>query len=49
MGDFRGQDFAWPAAHLPECFPLPGGSDSRRVLAVTEPAACAQLHPERAE
>ncbi|EGX58112.1 hypothetical protein SZN_19350 [Streptomyces zinciresistens K42] len=32
-------DFAWLSARFPECFLLPGGSDSRRVLAVTEPDA----------
>lgn len=37
MGDFWGKEFAWLSGHLSECFLLPGGSDSRRVLAVTEP------------
>ncbi len=37
MGDFWGAEFAWLAGRFSECFLLPGGSDSRRVLAVTEP------------
>ncbi|MET8825579.1 hypothetical protein ABZX40_31705 [Streptomyces sp. NPDC004610] len=37
MGDWWGEVFAWLSGHLPECFLLPGGSDSRRILAVTEP------------
>ncbi|MEV7283433.1 hypothetical protein AB0O01_02490 [Streptomyces sp. NPDC093252] len=37
MDDWSGELFAWLAGHLPECFLLPGGSDSRRILAVTEP------------
>ncbi|WP_239158386.1 hypothetical protein [Streptomyces sp. SID13726] len=37
MGDFWGPEFAWLSGHFAECFLLPGGSDSRRVLAVTEP------------
>ncbi|GKQ41936.1 hypothetical protein ALMP_84480 [Streptomyces sp. A012304] len=35
--DFWGTEFSWLTGHFPECFLLPGGSDSRRVLAVTEP------------
>lgn len=37
MGDFWGAEFAWLSGRLSECFLLPGGSDSRRILAVTEP------------
>ncbi|MFE2045053.1 hypothetical protein ACFXAZ_29900 [Streptomyces sp. NPDC059477] len=37
MGEGWSKEFAWLAGHLPECFLLPGGSDSRRILAVTEP------------
>ncbi|WP_460069672.1 hypothetical protein [Streptomyces sp. YKOK-I1] len=37
MGDFWGNEFAWLSGRLSECFLLPGGSDSRRILAVTEP------------
>ncbi|MFF7132549.1 hypothetical protein ACFZBZ_09400 [Streptomyces sp. NPDC008196] len=37
MGAFWGTEFAWLAGRLSECFLLPGGSDSRRILAVTEP------------
>ncbi|MET8981068.1 hypothetical protein ABZX85_36250 [Streptomyces sp. NPDC004539] len=37
MGDFWGTEFSWLSGHFPECFLLPGGSDSRRILAVTEP------------
>ncbi|MEU5397757.1 hypothetical protein ABZ348_00465 [Streptomyces sp. NPDC005963] len=37
MGEVWGAEFAWLAEHLSECFLLPGGSDSRRILAVTEP------------
>ncbi|KPI32746.1 hypothetical protein OV320_1957 [Actinobacteria bacterium OV320] len=37
MGDFWAEPFAWLSGHFPECFVLPGGSDSRRILAVTEP------------
>lgn len=37
MGDFWGTEFSWLTGHFPECFLLPGGSDSRRILAVTEP------------
>ncbi|MFE0678752.1 hypothetical protein [Streptomyces sp. NPDC058867] len=39
MGDFWGREFAWLSGYLSECFLLPGGSDSRRILAVTEPDA----------
>ncbi|MFI1052702.1 hypothetical protein [Streptomyces griseoruber] len=37
MGDFWGNEFGWLSGRLSECFLLPGGSDSRRILAVTEP------------
>ncbi len=32
-----GPEFAWLSGRFSECFLLPGGSDSRRFLAVTEP------------
>ncbi|TQJ46529.1 hypothetical protein FBY34_5924 [Streptomyces sp. SLBN-115] len=35
MGDFWAEPFAWLSGRFPECFVLPGGSDSRRILAVT--------------
>lgn len=31
------EEFIWLAKHFSECFLLPGGSDSRRILVVTEP------------
>lgn len=37
MGDFWGAEFAWLSGRFSECFLLPGGSDSRRILAVTDP------------
>ncbi|MFF3378057.1 hypothetical protein ACFYXF_34540 [Streptomyces sp. NPDC002680] len=37
MGDFWGTEFAWLSGRFSECFLLPGGSDSRRILAVAEP------------
>ncbi|PIM67193.1 hypothetical protein CTU88_40110 [Streptomyces sp. JV178] len=37
MGDFWGELFGWLSGRFAECFLLPGGSDSRRILAVTEP------------
>ncbi|MFB6530477.1 MULTISPECIES: hypothetical protein [unclassified Streptomyces] len=37
FGAWWTEDFAPLAERFPECFLLPGGSDSRRVLAVTEP------------
>ncbi|MCF2533292.1 hypothetical protein [Yinghuangia soli] len=37
LGDMWGELFEPVAARLGECFLLPGGSDSRRILAVTEP------------
>jgi hypothetical protein len=37
LGEMWGKEFAPLADRFPECFLLPGGSDSRRVLAVTEP------------
>ncbi|MEO3974641.1 hypothetical protein [Streptomyces sp. CAU 1734] len=36
-GDMWAGEFALFADRFPECFLLPGGSDSRRLLAVTEP------------
>ncbi|MFJ4774671.1 hypothetical protein ACIP88_37170 [Streptomyces uncialis] len=39
MGAPWADEFAWLSGQLPECFLLPGGSDSRRILAVTEPDA----------
>ncbi|MET9088110.1 hypothetical protein ABZX77_40570 [Streptomyces sp. NPDC004237] len=37
LGAFWGTEFAWLTECFPECFLLPGGSDSRRILAVTDP------------
>ncbi|MFH8693790.1 hypothetical protein [Streptomyces chartreusis] len=37
MGDFWGAEFARLSGRFSECFLLPGGSDSRRILAVTDP------------
>ncbi|MEV0678059.1 hypothetical protein AB0I60_16240 [Actinosynnema sp. NPDC050436] len=37
LGEFWGECYTSVAAQFPECFLLPGGSDSRRVLAVGEP------------
>ncbi|OQR63953.1 hypothetical protein B6E66_11450 [Streptomyces maremycinicus] len=37
MGAFWGEMFGWLSGRFSECFLLPGGSDSRRILAVTEP------------
>ncbi|MFD3307425.1 hypothetical protein [Streptomyces sp. NPDC058694] len=37
MGDFWAEPFAWLSGRFSECFVLPGGSDSRRILAVAEP------------
>lgn len=37
MGDFWGAEFAWLSGRFSECFLLPGGLDSRRILAVTDP------------
>ncbi|MFG3190762.1 hypothetical protein [Streptomyces omiyaensis] len=39
FGAWWKEDFAPFADRFPECFLLPGGSDSRRVLALTEPDA----------
>ncbi|WP_329026328.1 hypothetical protein [Streptomyces sp. NBC_00690] len=39
MGDIWAEEFTWLAGRFSECFLLPGGSDSRRILAVTEPDA----------
>ena len=37
MGACWGPEFTWLSGRFSECFLLPGGSDSRRFLAVTEP------------
>ncbi|MFE2873435.1 hypothetical protein [Embleya sp. NPDC059259] len=37
LGEMWGEMFTPVADRFPECFLLPGGSDSRRILAVTEP------------
>ncbi|MFF7251140.1 hypothetical protein ACFZBU_45655 [Embleya sp. NPDC008237] len=37
LGDMWGDLYTLIADRFPECFLLPGGSDSRRLLAVTEP------------
>ncbi|MCM2394112.1 hypothetical protein [Streptomyces albipurpureus] len=37
MGAPWAGEFTWLAERFDECFLLPGGSDSRRILAVTEP------------
>jgi len=39
MGAGWAEEFAWLSGRFFECFLLPGGSDSRRLLAVTEPDA----------
>ncbi|MGW2047706.1 hypothetical protein ACWCPF_21360 [Streptomyces sp. NPDC001858] len=36
MGAAWAEEFAWLAGRFSECFLLPGGSDSKRLLAVTE-------------
>ncbi|MDQ0365870.1 hypothetical protein [Catenuloplanes indicus] len=42
LGEPWGSLFAPIADRFPECFLLPGGSDSRRVLVVTEPDAAGE-------
>ncbi|MDR7321602.1 MULTISPECIES: hypothetical protein [Catenuloplanes] len=42
LGEPWGTLFAPVADRFPECFLLPGGSDSRRVLVVTEPDAAGE-------
>ncbi|MER5769132.1 hypothetical protein [Streptomyces sp. NPDC001985] len=37
MGAPWAEEFSWLAGRFSECFLLPGGSDSRRILAVTDP------------
>ncbi|SES42407.1 hypothetical protein SAMN04487818_113133 [Actinokineospora terrae] len=44
MSEAWAEDFAVLAPRFPECFLLPGGSDSRRVLAVGEPDSAGE-HP----
>ncbi|MGA4538825.1 hypothetical protein ACPA54_02365 [Uniformispora flossi] len=39
LGEMWGEMYTPVADRFPECFLLPGGSDSRRLLAVTEPDA----------
>ncbi|CCH28687.1 hypothetical protein ABZ816_27200 [Actinosynnema sp. NPDC047251] len=44
LGEFWGECFTPITPQFPECFLLPGGSDSRRVLAVGEPDSTGE-HP----
>lgn len=46
MGDFWAEPFVWLSARFSECFLLPGGSDSRRIMCVEYPFEFALVHEQ---